>query len=84
MQTVRLEGDKFQQLPGAEKEVKTIGKMLNIEPLTGTNATKAQVLSKLHSVSLVHIAAHGCATTGEIILSPNNANSEKPPKEDFL
>ena len=84
VQTVRLEGDKFQQLPGAAKEVKTIGKMLNIEPLTGTNATKDQVLSKLHSVSLVHIAAHGCAKTGEIILSPNNVNSEKPPKEDFL
>ena len=45
-----------------------IGEILNIEPLTGKNATKDQVLSRLNSVSLVHIAAHGCPETGEIIL----------------
>ena len=64
-----------------------IGKILNIEPLTGKDATKNQVLSKLNSVSLVHIAAHGRSARGEIILSPNDSNdasSEKPREEDFL
>ena len=84
VETVRIKGKKIQQLPSSEEEVQMIGKMLNIEPLTGKNATKDQVLSMLHSVSLVHIAAHGRAETGEIILSPNLASSETPKEKDFL
>ena len=86
METVRIKGCKpFPQLPGAEEEVKMIGQILNIEPLTGKNATKDRVLSGLNSVSLVHIAAHGRTETGEIILSPNFSSSAKRPKEkDFL
>ena len=85
VKTVRIKGCKpFPQLPGAEKEVNMIGKILNIEPLTGKDATKNQVLSKLNSVSLVHIAAHGRSARGEIILSPNDASSEKPREEDFI
>ena len=85
VETVRIKGCKpFPQLPGAEEEVKMIGKILNIEPLTGKKATKDQVLSRFNSVSLVHIAAHGCPETGEIILSPNLAISDKPEEKDFL
>ena len=85
VETVRIKGCKpFPQLPGAEEEVKMIGKILNIEPLTGKKATKDQVLSRFNSVSLVHIAAHGCPETGEIILSPNLAISDKPDEKDFL
>ena len=86
VETVRFPDkfDKLAPLPGAEEEVKIIGQILNIEPLIGKNATKDQVLSRLQSVSLVHIAAHGHAETGEIILSPNNASSKKPEEEDFL
>ena len=84
VETVRIKGKKIQQLPSSEEEVQMIGKMLNIEPLTGKNATKDQVLSMLHSVSLVHIAAHGRAETGEILLSPNLASSETPKEKDFL
>ncbi|CAH3187882.1 unnamed protein product [Porites lobata] len=83
VETVRIKGSKFQPLPGAEKEVQMIGQILNIEPLIGRNATKEQVLSRLNSVSLVHIAAHGCAENGEIILSPNLADAKKPKEEDF-
>lgn len=42
------------------------------------------MLCKLNSASLVHIAAHGCAETGEIILSPNLACFEQPKEEDFV
>ena len=84
VETVRIKGCKpFPQLPGAEKEVNMIGKILNIEPLTGKDATKNQVLCKLNSISLVHIAAHGRSARGEIILSPNDASSQKPREEDF-
>ena len=90
IETVRLKsGEKqklkrYPQLPGAEKEVKMIGQILNVEPLTGKNATKDQVLSRLNSVSLVHIAAHGSAERGEILLSPNLGKSEPPDEKDFL
>lgn len=76
---------KLQQLPCAEKEVKIIGKITNTMPLTGTKATKTQVLKSLSSVSLVHIAAHGCMETGEIVLAPNPIRSSPiPTEEDFL
>ena len=90
IETVRLKsGEKqklkrYLQLPGAEKEVKLIGEILNVEPLTRKNATKEQVLSRLKSVSLVHIAAHGSAERGEILLSPNLGSSEPPEEIDFL
>ena len=61
-----------------------IGKILNVEPLTGENATKARALSELNSVSLVHIAAHGRTETGEIILSPNLGSAKRPKEKDFL
>ena len=85
VETVRIKGCKpFLQLPGAEEEVRMIGKILNIEPLTGKNATKDRVLSGLNSVSLVHIAAHGRTETGEIILSPNFLSAKSPEEKDFL
>ena len=88
IETVRLKSREKQkpytQLPFAEKEVKMIGKILNVEPLIGKNATKDQVLRKLNSVSLVHIAAHGSAERGEILLSPNLGSSEPPEEKDFL
>ena len=85
VETVRIKGCKpFPQLPGAEEEVKMIGQILNIEPLTGKSATKDRVLSGLNSVSLVHIAAHGRTETGEIILSPNLPSAKRPKEKDFL
>ena len=84
IETVRFKGKKWQQLPGAEEEVKMIGEILKVEPLIGKNASKEQVLSRLSSVSLVHIAAHGSAERGEILLSPNPGSSEPPEEKDFL
>ena len=84
IETVRIKGKGIQQLPGAEEEVKIIGEILNVEPLTGKNATKDQVLRRLHAVSLVHIAAHGSAERGEILLSPNLGSSKRPKEKDYL
>ena len=84
VETVRIDREKLQQLPGAEKEVKMIGQILNIVPLTGKDATKEQVLSRLNPVSLIHIAAHGQTENGEIILSPNRASVDEPEEEDYL
>ena len=84
VETIRINRKKLPQLPGAEKEVKMIGQILNIVPLTDKKATKEQVLSRLNPVSLIHIAAHGRTENGEIILSPNLASGDRPKEEDFL
>ena len=69
-------------LPYAREEVKTIGEVLSTIPLTGNKATKQEVLKRIGSVALVHIAAHGNMETGEIALAPNPARTFKAPKEE--
>ena len=75
----------LEQLPSAEEEVMLIGKILNITPITGRQATKREVLKRLSSVSLVHFAAHGCMETGEIALTPDpERRSNVPTEEDYI
>ena len=80
------EGEKvLEQLPCAKEEVEMIGKILNITPITGRQATKREVLKRLSSVSLVHFAAHGCMETGEIALTPDpHRISTVPTEEDYI
>ena len=88
---------KFNELPYAKEEVEMIGEILKIPPLTGTEATKAKVLKRIPSASLVHIAAHGRKETGEIVLAPNpgwekrceqssrsRARNKGPKEEDYI
>ena len=85
VQEVKYQRRKLQQLPFAKKEVEMIGRILNIQPLTGTEATKDAVLQRISSVALVHIAAHGRMETGEIALAPNPTRESRLPKEkDYL
>ena len=72
-------------LPCAQEEVEMIASILNTRPLTGRQATKAEVIKRMSSVGLIHIAAHGNKCTGEIALSPNLGWTSKfPKKRDFL
>ena len=71
-------------LPCAREEVKMIGRLLHARPLTGKQATKQAVLQKIHSVSLIHIAAHGNADRGDIALAPAQHTKGRPKKEDFV
>ena len=76
---------KLEQLPCAREEVKIIGDILKIAPLTGKEATKGEVLKRISSVALVHIAAHGESGSGEIVLAPNPARKYKiPEKKDYI
>ena len=61
----------LEQLEFAKQEVEMIGEILNVPPLTGVGATKAEVLRRLASVALVHIAAHCRMENGEIALTPD-------------
>jgi len=84
-EVVNDKGQKLEQLPCAREEVEMIGRILKTPPLTGTEATKDEVLKRLSSVALVHIAAHGRMETGEIALCPNPSRiSRVPEDEDFL
>ena len=74
----------LEQLVWAEKEVQMIGKILHTVPLVGKQATKDEVLRRISSVALVHIAAHGEMETGEIALAPNTTRSSMDPAEDYL
>ena len=85
IQDVTFEGTKFPQLQFARKEAQMIGRILHTTSLIGEHATKNEVLKRLSSVSLVHIAAHGRMETGEILLAPNPSPvSRTPIEEDFL
>ncbi|XP_068673382.1 tetratricopeptide repeat protein 28-like [Montipora foliosa] len=75
----------YGQLPCAKKEVDIIGELLQTLPLTGKNATKAEVLRRMKSVTLIHIAAHGDDRSGEIALAPNPERKSKiPEEEDYM
>ena len=75
----------LENLPCAQEEVEMIASILNVIPLIGTQATKAEVLKRMSTVGLIHIAAHGNELTGEIALSPNPGWTSKFPQEkDFI
>ncbi|XP_029183805.2 tetratricopeptide repeat protein 28-like [Acropora millepora] len=62
-----------------------IAAILNTRPLTGRQATKAEVMKQMSSVGLIHIAAHGNERNGEIALCPNPGWTSKfPQKKDFI
>ena len=72
-------------LPFAKEEAEMIGKLIGAKPLLGKQATKEAVLQNIHSVSLIHFAAHGDAERGEIVLAPES--SVKPgtaTEKDYL
>ena len=92
-----VEYPKYRQLPFARKEVEMIGEILKITPLTGTEATKDEVLKRISTAALVHIAAHGRKETGEIALAANpgwekhcngssrsRAKNKGPKEEDYM
>lgn len=71
----------FTPLPFARREVEMIGQLLNIQPVIGEMATKMEVLDRITSAALVHIAAHASSESGEIALAPNPTRSSQMPKE---
>ena len=85
IQEVNFEWMKLRQLPFAREEAYMIGRILHTSPLIGEHATKNEVLKRLSSVALVHIAAHGRMETGEILLAPNlSPVSRTHIEEDFI
>ena len=77
--------EPLDDLPCAQKEVEMIAAILNTTLLTGRQATKAEVMKRMSSVGLIHIAAHGNELTGAIALSPNPGWTSKfPQRKDYI
>ena len=67
-----------EKIPSAVKEAKLIGRVLRCKPLTGRQATKKEFLRNVESADLIHIAAHGDAERGEILLAaPSGTNEDQ-------
>ena len=75
---------KFPPLPCGRTEAEMVGRLLGVQPLIGEHATKQAVLQAIHSVSLIHFAAHGKSERGEIALSPNRTTNSIPQEQDYL
>ena len=76
--------EKLCPLPGARKEAVMIGRLIGAQPLLGEHATKQAVLQSIHSVSLIHFAAHGNAERGEIALAPSCSTYRIPQEQEYL
>ena len=64
---------ELSRLPSAKEEAEMIGRLIGANPLLRKEATKEAVLQTIHSVSLIHFAAHGDAERGEIALAPQSS-----------
>ena len=76
--------EKLCPLPGAKEEAEMIGRLLGVQPLLGEHATKQAVLQRIHSVGLIHFAAHGDAERGEIALATPPSCQGIPQEEHYL
>ena len=72
----------FGPLECARNEAEMVGRLVGVQPLLGECATKRTVLERIHSVSLIHIAAHGNAERGEIALAPTVRTATRVPQDD--
>ena len=66
-------------LPNAAKEVEYLSKLFEAKAFLKSEARKDVVLELLGKASLIHIAAHGEPTRGEILLAPNSSSGQPCP-----
>lgn len=68
-------------LENAEKEAKNIAKLLKTQPLTGSQATKVDIVKQMPNASLIHLATHGLLDEIKQLGIPG-AIALAPPKEN--
>ncbi|MBD2358548.1 CHAT domain-containing protein [Tolypothrix sp. FACHB-123] len=76
-------------LPGAEQEAKTIADLLKTKAILGKDATKANILQRLSSVDVIHLATHGWADDNRglgswIALAPSGKDDGLLKAEEIL
>ncbi|MBD2197641.1 MULTISPECIES: CHAT domain-containing protein [Calothrix] len=80
---------KLKPLPGAEKEAKTIADMLKTKAILGKDATKANILQRLSTADVIHLATHGWADDNRglgswIALAPSGKDDGLLTAEEIL
>ncbi|XP_060081998.1 tetratricopeptide repeat protein 28-like [Ylistrum balloti] len=69
-------------LDWAHQECKTVASYLDVDAITGPEATKARFLQDAPKATVLHIATYGCFKEGLLVLSPSPVQLvEGPPKE---
>lgn len=78
-------GDKprpLSSLPGAEQEARDVARLLQVEPLVGSAATKSTILAQIATARRIHLATHGLlddlgnsGMPGAIALAPTTTDS---------
>ena len=72
------------KLEWAKKEIDMISSWLDADLLRGKGATKENFLQKAEHAALIHVAAHGHAQRGEILLAPSAVSQQVPHLKDIL
>ncbi|MDJ1182238.1 CHAT domain-containing protein [Roseofilum casamattae] len=71
----------LESLPAAETEAKAIGKLLNVPPLIGAQATEPAVTGRMGQSRLIHLATHGLLDArgegflGSLAFTPSNTSN---------
>ena len=63
-------------LPHAKKEAQWVGHYMRSPPLLGSEPTKEIVISRLKEAKLIHLATHGSATYGFVLLAGHCYNTQ--------
>ncbi|MBD2355182.1 CHAT domain-containing protein [Tolypothrix sp. FACHB-123] len=76
-------------LPGAEQEAKTIADLLKTKAILGKDATKANILQRLSTADVIHLATHGWADDNRglgswIALAPSGKDNGLLTAEEIL
>ncbi len=78
----------YDALPGSELEATAIAKLFNTNAILGASATKDNILKKMPSASLIHLATHGTmddrsGSESAIILANTTPNTDKNPLNEL-
>jgi CHAT domain-containing protein len=78
----------YDALPGSELEATAIAKLFNTTAILGVNATKDNILAKMPSASLIHLATHGTmddrsGSESAIILANTATPTDKNPLNEL-
>ncbi|XP_061183714.1 tetratricopeptide repeat protein 28-like isoform X2 [Saccostrea echinata] len=69
-------------LPAAKRELSAVASYLNVDPITGPDATKENFISSIENATVIHIASYGCWKEGFIVFTPGEVKlHEGPPQE---
>ncbi|MFH1373431.1 MAG: tetratricopeptide repeat protein [bacterium] len=83
--------DRGRYQKSVQQEAEAIGKLLNVNALTGTDCSRVRVLDEMRQCDCIHLAAHGymvvsedtMASTG-VLLTDGRDFPQRPHKDRFL